>query len=225
MATALKTTVLPAATDCETGCWVNTGAEAVTVTAKVASAADAVQALRAATTYFLRREPSSPVLPLVVQAQQLLGKSLPEILQALLPDQVGYAAYQIGGRQFFSLPLERLPAFETSGSTYDEVETDEGLADQTSAERAEEDAGTAGDGSSPLATPAGAIARQAVFTAATRAQALGLLDDVAAYLKTSEPGSPIPWLIDRARALAERDFLSVLRAILPASALTDLDQL
>jgi type VI secretion system protein ImpA len=194
--------------------------------AKVATAADAVTALREATAYFLRQEPSSPVLPLVVQAQQLLGRSFPEILQALLPDQVGSAAYQIGGRQYFSLPLERLPPFETSGSTYDaSSEEAEPAADDWSNMDATADAGSESEDASAEPLPVREqIAPKQPFIAKTRGQALGLLDDVAAYLRTSEPGSPVPWLIERARALAERDFLSILRAVLPESALKDLDQ-
>lgn len=61
------------------------------------------------------------------------------------------------------------------------------------------------------------------FAAASRGQAMALLDEVAAYLRHAEPASPVPWLIERARALAERDFLSVLRAVLPSSSLHELD--
>jgi len=35
----------------------------------------------------------------------------------------------------------------------------------------------------------------------------------------AEPSSPIPFLTDRARDLAQRDFLSVLKALLPADTL------
>jgi predicted component of type VI protein secretion system len=139
---------------------------------------------------------------------------------------VGSAAYQIGGRQYFSLPLERLPPFETSGSTYDaSVEEAEPAVDDWSNMDATADAGSESEDASaePLPVPAQSAPKQP-FIAKTRGQALGLLDDVAAYLRTSEPGSPVPWLIERARALAERDFLSILRAVLPESALKDLDQ-
>ncbi|WP_034996122.1 ImpA family type VI secretion system protein [Beijerinckia mobilis] len=47
----------------------------------------------------------------------------------------------------------------------------------------------------------------------TRMQALSLMKDVGSYFRAAEPSSPIPWLIDRARALAEKDFLSVLDAV------------
>ena len=57
------------------------------------------------------------------------------------------------------------------------------------------------------------------FEANSRGQALALLDAVAAFLRAEEPSSPVPWLIERARALAERDFLTILRAVLPPGAL------
>jgi type VI secretion system protein ImpA len=57
------------------------------------------------------------------------------------------------------------------------------------------------------------------FEARTRAEALALLEQVSHYFRTAEPSSPIPFLTDRARDLAQRDFLSVLKALLPADAL------
>ncbi|WP_400770266.1 type VI secretion system ImpA family N-terminal domain-containing protein [Methylosinus sporium] len=52
------------------------------------------------------------------------------------------------------------------------------------------------------------------FSATTRVQALLLLDDIARYFRIAEPSSPIPCLIDRARALADKDFIAVLGAVL-----------
>lgn len=52
------------------------------------------------------------------------------------------------------------------------------------------------------------------IAATTRAQALLLLDDIARYFRLAEPSSPIPCLIDRARALADKDFIAVLGAVL-----------
>jgi type VI secretion system protein ImpA len=57
------------------------------------------------------------------------------------------------------------------------------------------------------------------FEARTRAEALTLLDQVGLYFRAAEPSSPIPFFTDRARDLATRDFLSVLKALLPADAL------
>src|SRR5262249_11277866 len=75
-----------------------------------------------------------------------------------------------------------------------------------------------GEGNGAFAQPNGDGTAPA-FTAASRAEALGLLDQVAAYLRAAEPSSPVPFLIERARDLAQRDFLSVLKALLPADAL------
>jgi type VI secretion system protein ImpA len=46
-----------------------------------------------------------------------------------------------------------------------------------------------------------------------------LLDQVGQYFRSAQPSSPIPFFTDRARELATSDFLSVLKALLPADAL------
>src|SRR6267142_213595 len=53
----------------------------------------------------------------------------------------------------------------------------------------------------------------------SRAQAIALLDQVQRFFRHAEPSSPVPMLCDRARAFAERDFMSVLRDVLPKAAL------
>jgi type VI secretion system protein ImpA len=73
-------------------------------------------------------------------------------------------------------------------------------------------------------TPDSAVSENStVFLVENRAQALGLLDQVAAYFRNAEPSSPVPFLVDRARELAQRDFLSLLRDVLPEGALKTLD--
>jgi type VI secretion system protein ImpA len=69
-------------------------------------------------------------------------------------------------------------------------------------------------------TPDSAVSENSVaFLVENRGQALGLLEQVGAYFRNVEPSSPVPFLIDRARELAQRDFLSLLRDVLPAGAL------
>jgi len=58
---------------------------------------------------------------------------------------------------------------------------------------------------------------------ANRAQALALLDQVHQYFRRAEPSSPVPMLCERARALAERDFMGVLRDVLPRDALKNVN--
>ena len=74
-----------------------------------------------------------------------------------------------------------------------------------------------GSGWDPPKTPAHPPVRPEAFkfNAETRKEAIFLLDEVARYLRVAEPSSPIPWLIDRAKALADKDFLSVLSSLMP----------
>lgn len=56
-------------------------------------------------------------------------------------------------------------------------------------------------------------------TAPDRASALALLGVVAAHCRTTEPSSPIPLLLDRARTLSARDFLGLLKEMFPEEVL------
>ena len=49
----------------------------------------------------------------------------------------------------------------------------------------------------------------------TRGDAILLMDLVRAYYERYEPSSPLPFLIDRARRLAEKDFMEILRDLAP----------
>ncbi len=53
----------------------------------------------------------------------------------------------------------------------------------------------------------------------SRGQAISLLEEVQRFYRQAEPSSPVPMLCERARALAERDFMGLLREILPKAAL------
>src|SRR5262249_8388658 len=72
------------------------------------STADAAQALAAIADYYSQSEPSSPLLPLVRQAHQLIGKSFLQVITILMPSHGDKAAFQIGSDQVFELPVERL---------------------------------------------------------------------------------------------------------------------
>jgi type VI secretion system protein ImpA len=58
--------------------------------------------------------------------------------------------------------------------------------------------------------------------APSRAAALTLIESVAAHLRVTEPSSPLPYLLDRAKALAARDFLTLMKEILSEDAIADL---
>jgi type VI secretion system protein ImpA len=154
-----------------------------------ASLADAQQALAAIAEYYSRSEPSSPTLPLVRQAHQLIGKSFFEVMSILVPTQIDKAAFQIGADQFFELPVGK-------------------LSKPPEAEPApEESPSSARPGGSPQ------------YRVTSRPQAIALLEQVQRFFRHSEPSSPVPMLCDRARALAERDFMAVLKEVLPKAAL------
>jgi type VI secretion system protein ImpA len=156
---------------------------------QISSAAQAGCALAAAAAYFGRSEPSNPALLLVKQAQGLLGKSFLEVMQLLVPDHVAKAAVNIGKEQYFILPVQRLAAAVGSGAAVD---------------------------AAPAGSEGGA---EPQFDARTRLEALALLEQVGQYFRSAQPSSPIPFFTDRARELATSDFLSVLKALLPADAL------
>ena len=58
--------------------------------------------------------------------------------------------------------------------------------------------------------------------AKTRAAAIALIDAVAAHMQKAEPSSPVPYLLDRARNLATRDFVSLLQDLLSDEAIAAL---
>jgi type VI secretion system protein ImpA len=164
-----------------------------------ASLAEAQQALAAISDYYSRSEPSSPTLPLVRQAHQLIGKSFFEVMSILVPTQMEKAAFQIGAAEFFELPVGKLskaagvapPSPEVSGEA------------------------------SPTANPEHDDSPQ--YRIESRAQAIAMLEQVQRFFRHAEPSSPVPMLCDRARALAERDFMGVLREVLPKAALKSFD--
>jgi type VI secretion system protein ImpA len=163
------------------------------------SLARASEALAAIADYYSRSEPSSPILLLVRQAHHLIGKSFFEVMNILIPAHVEQAAFHIGADQFFDLPLEKL-------SNFADVPPVPG---DGAGESIEEPA------------PAEPAPR---YTVTSRAQAIALLDQVHHYFRRSEPSSPVPMLCDRARALAERDFMGVLRDVLPKDALRSVNE-
>jgi len=62
-----------------------------------------------------------------------------------------------------------------------------------------------------------------VFLVNTREQALQHLAQVINFFQAAEPTSPIPLLLERARAMASRDFISLLKEILPDDTLKTLN--
>ncbi|WP_332684112.1 type VI secretion system protein TssA [Bosea sp. (in: a-proteobacteria)] len=202
-----------------------------------ASVPEARAALGACLAYFRRAEPSSPAVLLIGQAQRLIGKSLIEVIQIMFPEHVDKAILEIGTEPRFQLPLERLNAsdgYDDSGASggygsgEDEQASEaweEATAEEGETEAAEAE-GAAGEGGSEAADqPAGparpvpaepvSASAPAAVTAATRAEAVSRMKAVAVFYRQVEPSNPIPLLMDKACALAQHDFMSLLSDILP----------
>lgn len=176
--------------------------------------------------YFRRMEPSSPAVLLIGQAQQLIGKSLVEVIQIMFPEHFGQAVLEIGDRPRFRLPLERLAGPE------DQAPEEEGYADDADASsedetdwEAAEAAGEAQEDGEYGASASDAPEAEETAPAAptllisTRAEAVAGMRAVAAFYRQVEPSHPTPLLMDKACALAQRDFLALLGDILPEVAL------
>ena len=73
-------------------------------------------------------------------------------------------------------------------------------------------------------SPSAEIERVEAPPAPSRAEALAILEAVATHLRRVEPSSPAPFLLDRARTLAARDFVSLLQDLLPADDLSSMKQ-
>lgn len=144
------------------------------------SCAEARDALAAIADYYSRHEPSSPTLPLVRQAHQLIGKSFIEVIRVLVPSHVEKAAFQIGGDRIFDLPIERLPNLVSDfvPSHSDFARPDNAATSINSEGKGE---GTSEVSPSPInVTPNG-------IQVSSRAQAIALLDQVQRYFRLSEP--------------------------------------
>ncbi|TWI33772.1 ImpA family type VI secretion system protein [Paracoccus sulfuroxidans] len=81
----------------------------------IADRATARAALEAAKSWLVRQEPSSPALLLVVQARELVGASLVQAMEALLPAKAGSAVLHLGRGSGFSLPMDRLRSLTQTG--------------------------------------------------------------------------------------------------------------
>jgi type VI secretion system protein ImpA len=158
------------------------------------SLAQAKDALAAIADYYGRFEPSSPTLPLVRQAHQLVGKSFIEVMSILVPTHMDKAAFQIGAEQVFELPVGKLSNLSAN----------------------------AGAGAPAVAATEATGAEAPRFQVDSRSQAVALLEQVQRFFRQSEPSSPVPMLCERARAFAERDFMAVLRDVLPKAALKNI---
>ncbi len=169
--------------------------------------------------YFRKTEPSSPAVLLIGQAQQLIGKSLIEVIQIMFPEHVDKAVIEIGEARRFRLPLERLPApdgLDAESYAAEAGDADDGVA--LDEESGEADATEAAEGGGDVAEAEAVSAVEAGSGGAmiaSRADAVNAMRAVASFYRLAEPSHPTPLLMDKACALAQHDFMSLLGNILP----------
>ncbi|MDR3496115.1 MAG: type VI secretion system ImpA family N-terminal domain-containing protein [Ancalomicrobiaceae bacterium] len=156
---------------------------ASTIPAAIASRRDATRALAAAAEYFAAYEPSSPALMLVRYAEKLMGKSFFEVVRALVPDFASRAAISFGQN---SVRLSVGQVADNIGYSSDYSSND----------------GASGEEGDENPTP---------IVIHSRRDAMKVLDLVVTYFRTTEPASPIPLIVSRAREVGERDFLNLLK--------------
>ena len=70
--------------------------------------------------------------------------------------------------------------------------------------------------------PSAEFERAQPAPAPSRAAALALIEAVAQHMQRAEPSSPVPYLLERAKTLATRDFVSLLHDVLTEEAIAAL---
>ena len=194
------------------------GATSTIPAGAVASTRDVAAALKAIADYFARFEPSNPALLLVRQAEQLMGKSFLEVMRVLVPNHMEQAAIQIGkDQQLFDLPVMQLSEFAQTLQAEDQNQDQDQPQDQS-----QDQSDRAADQDQPqdhraIDAPRAPAPRR--LDARTRDDAIRLLEQIGTYYRIAEPSSPVPFLTERARSFAQRDFLSLLKEVLPEGAL------
>ncbi|NNM74639.1 ImpA family type VI secretion system protein [Enterovirga aerilata] len=184
---------------------------------RVTSLADVRDALAALNGYFRQFEPSNPAAILVQQAQRLMGKSFPEVVRILVPAYADQARIQLGAERLFGLSFEQFPDPQEAWAAEEPAKnSDDGGWSSWSSDESEgaggrdetENAGT--EQAESEDTPA-----RPLIEVKSRADAASLLDQVSSFYRSAEPSSPIPLLTERARGMIDRDFMTILKDVLP----------
>lgn len=207
---------------------------------RVTTQVQVAAALAAVEDYLVASEPSNPSLLLVRQARDLVGKSFIDVLRVLEPNFAEQATFVIGTTDRLVIPLERLSGFGASPEVaYGAAEPFEDTSEETwssedeavpeaedepaDVDAVDEASGEAVEPAPDVQAPPLEVARpprvEMQFKALSRQEALGLLAEVEAFYRQAEPSSPIPVLLTRVRELSNKDFMSILRDMLPANLL------
>lgn len=152
----------------------------------VTSHAAARAALAAVEGYFAAKEPSSPALILVRQAHQLVGQPLIRALELLMPEAASRARIDLAAESGLLLGADRIRDLSQVPEAPETPEAPD--TDETPPPE---------------------------FSAATRAEASGLMSAVEGFFRAAEPSSPIAMLMFKARGYLNRDFAALLAELIP----------
>ncbi len=169
----------------------------------ISSPRQARLALEALELYFARNEPSSPSFLLVRQARQLQGRPLVEALELLVPSKFEDARIDFSRDMGFVMTMERMRALSDL-----EMETDEDAAGGGSNEDIGEDGPSASNAEPESAKPS-------AVTISTRSDASSMMSALERYFTATEPSSPIPLLLTRARGYLNQSFSAILAEMFP----------
>ncbi len=111
------------------------------------------------------------------------------------------------------------PDEETGGETDDASAPSEPAEHDADSGHASPDQDASSSGASDPDAGMKTEAPPVMPVARTRQQALDLLDGAASFLRQTEPSSPIPFILEHAKVMAGRDFVTLLRELLPAQLL------
>lgn len=190
------------------------GATAVTPTiaTKVKSHDEARRRLVAVETYFGRHEPSSAAVLLVTQSRLLIGKSLIDALDILMPSSAPLAKIEFISDNGFKLAHAQLR------SLADEVLVEDVAAPEPQPEVAGAVATDVGGKDAKMLPDAAAprpSVTETVFRVSDSEAAGAQILAVESYFRAVEKSSPIPMLLSRARSYIGKDFESILKELVP----------
>lgn len=169
----------------------------------------AAEALDMVEAYFLSVEPSSPGLILARQARQLVGRPLVEAIELLVPEQAKNARIEFADAGGFLLTMERMRDLS-------KVERPAGKAANGAGEASGESSGGGGVLAGLRGQASGGASGPAPLPAVdSRAQADAMMRAVEQFYNRSEPSSPIPLLLGRARRYLNASFAAILADLFP----------
>jgi type VI secretion system protein ImpA len=187
--------------------------------------ADAKKRLIAVETYFGQNEPSSATVLLVTQARLLIGKSLIDAFDVLMPNSSPRAVVNFSPATDFKLAHAQLRTLANEVEieesllppAIEEVVQVEEVEEQSAVAEDMEDAIEATDAEQASEPPAKTAepAEPANHIVSNPAEATAQIQVVETYFRAFEKSSPVPLLLSRARTYIGKDFETLMKELIP----------